>query len=349
MKLIDILTEGKLFAETVQKMQRFGEVGLGDTLADVSMCSACLQWLDQNHGIQRDYYGDGAAFSVHAKVRLHRGGMPRFRLSHGLAAKFALTDCDGIDPDELRLPFSTFMIELPFPQGPILMNDANLDRPVDSNIVIVNSYNACDIPFEPVGAQRFDELVRGLAGRKRSTAWNQRHLSMLALSSKTAAYLYSFLRVDEKIVIPEPPTHEDNIHGLSFTDKDSRATTIAWRIIVNLVLYLRYTESGAASVPSGNAVNHEHGLNSIVYELGRDVKLERNLRDASRAFCISGKKPEGWILAKRFVVRGHWKKQPYGPGRTERKMIFVEPYWKGPADAPAVARAYTSITPEEST
>jgi hypothetical protein len=268
--------------------------------------------------------------------------MPRFRLSHALAAKFALTDCDGIDPNALRLPFPAFMIELPYPNSPMVISDSNLERTVDSNILLVNTYRACSVPFDPVGAERFEDLVRRLADRKTTTSWNQQHISMLALSSKTSAYLYSFIHVDDKIEVPEPsPRDGQPEYGqLSLNDKDSRAITIAWRIIVNTALYLKYTASGVVNASSGKTVNHDHGLNSIVYELGRDVKLERNLRDASRAFCISGQKPEGWVLAKRFVVRGHWKQQPHGPGRAQRKMIFVEPYWKGPADAPAMARAH---------
>lgn len=346
MKLIDVLTEGKVFAEAVQAVQRFGDVGLGDTLADASMCGACLRLFDQEHGIDRGWYGEGNAFNAHTLVRLHRGGMPRFRLSHGLAAKFALTDCDGIAPEELRLPFPAFMIELPYPNGPVLIDDTEMSQPVDANLVLVDSYRGCSVPFEPVNTQRFEDLVRGLADRKQTTSWDQRHLSMIATSATSTAYLYSFLEIDKEIIVPEPSPEVSDLKVL--TDKDSRAITIAWRIIVNLVLYLKYTASGAASVSSGKTVNHDHGLNSIVYELGRDVKIERNLRDAARAFCISGKKPEGWTLAKRFIVRGHWKQQVHGPARAERKLIFVEPYWKGPADAPASARAYVD-SPKDKT
>lgn len=41
----------------------------------------------------------------------------------------------------------------------------------------------------------------------------------------------------------------------------------------------------------------------------------------------------------RFLVRGHWKRQFHGPGRTERKLIWVAPYIKGPKDAPLVLKS----------
>jgi hypothetical protein len=34
------------------------------------------------------------------------------------------------------------------------------------------------------------------------------------------------------------------------------------------------------------------------------------------------------------VVKGHPRLQPCGPGRTDRKLIWISPYPKGPNDAP---------------
>lgn len=36
----------------------------------------------------------------------------------------------------------------------------------------------------------------------------------------------------------------------------------------------------------------------------------------------------------RWMVRGHWRWQAYGPGRSERKRIWINPFVKGPEDAP---------------
>jgi hypothetical protein len=40
--------------------------------------------------------------------------------------------------------------------------------------------------------------------------------------------------------------------------------------------------------------------------------------------------------SKRWVVRGHWRWQSYGPGRTERRRIWISPFIKGPDGAPLV-------------
>lgn len=46
----------------------------------------------------------------------------------------------------------------------------------------------------------------------------------------------------------------------------------------------------------------------------------------------------GRVYTHRWMVRGHWRQQAYGPGRALRRTQYVEPYIKGPAGAPLLAR-----------
>lgn len=39
-----------------------------------------------------------------------------------------------------------------------------------------------------------------------------------------------------------------------------------------------------------------------------------------------------------WMVRGHWRQQPYGPGRTQTHTIWINPYTKGPDDKPLRVR-----------
>lgn len=48
----------------------------------------------------------------------------------------------------------------------------------------------------------------------------------------------------------------------------------------------------------------------------------------------------GGALKVQTLVRGHWKNQPCGPGSSERKFIHIEPYWRGPEDAPIAVRPH---------
>jgi hypothetical protein len=40
------------------------------------------------------------------------------------------------------------------------------------------------------------------------------------------------------------------------------------------------------------------------------------------------------------LVRGHWRAQPHGPGRTLRRPVHIEPFWRGPVDAPIALRPH---------
>jgi hypothetical protein len=52
------------------------------------------------------------------------------------------------------------------------------------------------------------------------------------------------------------------------------------------------------------------------------------------------KLPGARKIDKRFIVRGHWKRQPYGPEESLRKLIFIKPYFKGPDMAELINKPY---------
>jgi len=45
-------------------------------------------------------------------------------------------------------------------------------------------------------------------------------------------------------------------------------------------------------------------------------------------------------LAVRFIVRGHWRNQPVGKGKKERRLIWIKPYYKGPEMAELISKPY---------
>lgn len=47
---------------------------------------------------------------------------------------------------------------------------------------------------------------------------------------------------------------------------------------------------------------------------------------------------EGRTYSHRWLVNPHWRWQPYGPGRAQRRLIFIAPYVKGPPDKPLVTK-----------
>lgn len=71
-----------------------------------------------------------------------------------------------------------------------------------------------------------------------------------------------------------------------------------------------------------------------VFKLQRDVKVD--VREYVHDFITHG----SGKLSVQLLVRGHRKRQAYGPKGSLRKWIHVEPYWRGPEDAPIAMRSH---------
>jgi len=71
--------------------------------------------------------------------------------------------------------------------------------------------------------------------------------------------------------------------------------------------------------------------------VSRNVEID--LR-AQVAEYISGRARKGAKLTVQFVVRGHRRWQACGVGHAERKLIWINPFWKGPLEGRALLRGY---------
>lgn len=69
--------------------------------------------------------------------------------------------------------------------------------------------------------------------------------------------------------------------------------------------------------------------------VGRPIALDATDAVRSRA---SGKTSKGPSVQT--LVRGHLKRQAFGASRSARKIVWIEPYWRGPEDAPILTRPY---------
>jgi hypothetical protein len=78
--------------------------------------------------------------------------------------------------------------------------------------------------------------------------------------------------------------------------------------------------------------------------VGREVKLDSHLLASAKehvlALANNTDTKKTWSLTAMHTVRGHITHQVYGPGRTQRKVIWVKPYVRGPAAGDVVAHIY---------
>ena len=117
-----------------------------------------------------------------------------------------------------------------------------------------------------------------------------------------------------------------------------RVLFMARRLLAGLLLtldeasLLRDRKRTAGTFPPSGRDAPKHR----VFSIGKAINVD--CRQAVKAFLGGSRK--GAPPSVQTLVRGHYKRQVVGVTRMGRKVIWIEPYWRGPEDAPILARPY---------
>lgn len=138
-------------------------------------------------------------------------------------------------------------------------------------------------------------------------------------------------------------TTRENTWAATFLGENLDQSETWVSLVINTLLYVAYVEDDVRYDP-------DFGVPAKVMARAKNIptnKARRKFLDANRAHCryyVLGEKAQKTLqsapttnsapLAMRYSVRGHWRNQPHGPARTLRKLTWIQPYWKGPEDAP---------------
>lgn len=116
----------------------------------------------------------------------------------------------------------------------------------------------------------------------------------------------------------------------ALTPEDEASTT---RMLMTVVAFWHLSQQTIAS--STPAEVPRHARKRWLRAAGTDNHVVRVVRLRRR----SGPSPEGegreWH--HRWIVRGHWRQQPCGPGRTQTRPVWIAAYVKGPENAPLLS------------
>lgn len=128
---------------------------------------------------------------------------------------------------------------------------------------------------------------------------------------------------------------------IQVTDLDERAAHLAGVLIINLCLAMTnpdmVRESGPGHQRWRDAKRRDARLPEPAvrsFQVGKPVK--HDFRGAVASFLAG----ESTKLSVQSRVAGHYRAQPFGPKASQRKIIWVEPYWRGPEDAPIAVRPH---------
>lgn len=123
------------------------------------------------------------------------------------------------------------------------------------------------------------------------------------------------------------------------SDGDKEIMEMVKRAIAGLLYTMQHTRNWRTS-PFKSPLHRRAELRAgppphRVIQIGRPLSIDMTIAVRERAAGRKSTSPSVQTL-----VRGHVKRQVVGVGRSARKVIWIEPYWRGPEDAPILARPH---------
>lgn len=235
-------------------------------------------------------------------------GLPVFKVPDPLVTKLCASD-DASNTVDIKFPHKTFVVEIP-PGWWIIDGE-------DVRWVLFSS----DIPVLNLdtGFVRNNGMGLSLISSTRTLQWSDPKAI-----NKTIRQL-----VNEDI-----PTYETG-DAIALDEAETRQVRQALTLVFNLASYIAEFGNTGTRVgrrkKSGNFVIPDSSPQPDVWLYGHGVKCAPEMIQAVKDWARSDSEERAtvWKISKRFIVRGHWRNQACGEGRTDRRRTWIQPHWKG--------------------
>lgn len=237
-------------------------------------------------------------------------GMPALEVSQKLAASLMVTKPNRELLGETPPPFPTFLVYVP---NKLLSVNTSSGTQADVRSILVGHRTA--------------------ANTEDDSRWCSCTLTDMPVT------LWRVQRTFPDLVLSDTDdANAENLFDHKLDELDDRSQLLLHRLIGNLVLYAseksRLHPIGGGHSKSGSNRRTSPEPLKRVFRVTSDVR--HDFRSVVRDY-VAG---TGTKLSVQGFVEGHFKSQVHGAGRTLRKRIFVEPYWRGPEDAPIALRKH---------
>lgn len=261
---------------------------------------------------------DGQLWAV-AGVRWATSGFPSVVIGAKYAAALMATDVPAELADGVRAPWDGWIIEVP------------------SNLLFSTTHD---------GKQ--DEIRRILITQEPHKfgyyGWGWVSLSDSGLSLFRFGLPGKHLASADLGVEP----NQSVMFPIDIDSQDERAAALIGRLILGVCLAMQepknFRITGGSSSKKKRRTKGAPDLVGRTYVLGRPITID--CRPAVAAY-LGGRRHAPPSV--QHVVRGHWKNQPHGAARAQRKTLWIEPYWRGDEDAPILTRDHTLGKTKEAT
>lgn len=236
-------------------------------------------------------------------------GLPTIQMGHKFASLLMATTIEKTDLSEVPIPWESFLIDIP--SG--LLSVENEGKMYEVRHVLVQHQTTM---------------------HKSGPTW-----TYIAITDSNVTLWQHGLPMDQlvKDFNQGEIDWSDYSFGYHTNDRDERVNLLIGRLIVGVCLTLsgkdRPKKIGKSHKYKGDIRTASEPMHRV-FQIGRPLKLDCR-QGISDYLEGTGRKVNVQTL-----VRGHWKQQPCGPGGKDRKWIAIEPYWRGPEDAPIVDRSH---------
>jgi hypothetical protein len=252
-------------------------------------------------------------------------GLPVFRFGHKRVAALMATHTPVELADRVKPPFKSFFIEIP--PGLLSMEDSEGELREVKGVIVHQAY-----------------YTKALYGVSRI---NQPIWSWMAVTEGPVV-LWQANRTTEELcsidISRDPVADHERLVGafnLDLTDSDHRVNDLINRLICATCLLVtghndEISERKEIQRVSGKKARVKNSPEFRVFTMGSPVSVD--VRPALKEY-LSGHKST--TPSVQFLVRGHWRHQAYGEQRLLRKLLWIEPFWKGPDGSLITSKTYT--------
>lgn len=229
-------------------------------------------------------------------LRWARDGYNTIDLSPDFAAAMILTDPDGVDPSELRLPFGGVLLTIP-------------DRFVAAGEESFTKIHVCEV-LSQTGERRLLEIIASSTSR---VAYASAPLDLVTVRGAAAFEC-----------------------GHPADESDHRVLEDLKRLTIATIVYMCSARGALERREGPPRPRGDRRERLTHWDLGRTVRIDPRLVSTVRA----GAREAAFRLKHQHAVRGHYREQPVGKGRADRKRIWIAPFWKGPREGAAIVHTY---------
>lgn len=163
-------------------------------------------------------------------------------------------------------------------------------------------------------------------------------------SRGSAIFRYGIQSADMVTPISETELEQTAVFSSTVEDLDQRAATLVGRLVINLCLAIsdptKVQQKGGGHEWWKTRAAPEKRIRSSGQPRVRLFRVSTPVKGDFRPVVQAFARGERASPLMQSLVSGHYRAQRWGPGRAQTKVIWIEPYWRGPEDAPIAFRPH---------